>query len=450
MQTALRVEKMKSSLPLLWAAPLILLTPFCTTDTEMETYMCFNIITNFPKCCHAVDTTGVACSWKRCKDNAVFGRPPMPSSRILCTPGMKVRLEGPAGHYSPECKCEWCHKVTDASRCEWYEECLNLVHPCDEEETHYALEYGKHFCNLYNERMNAFTQEGQQWIQAVRTCLQNELKPLLNKSPGSVSCEHIKEQAFASHTPCYLNPGHGTPSICDLKRRDWAQAFWTIKGAVGSHATESLRGMWDVTVGCGLVWPLFELPFPLGLAKIVVQFIKDSRSIRAAETTTIQDDVMALNVTAEIAAQLKWDKETTDWFSYAAHAEDDRLTIDVLLGDKVALNLTTATEGEGVGGMARSLVKAVESGLLNGLRVDGKGVDVQRVDVCCDPKCETKCDFTCDGFPRSEDGEGEFRCGEEAPDGDGGGSGGDVTSAFNNLLLVLSVVVLNVNMRKIV
>ena len=116
----------------------------------------------------------------------------------------------------------------DGTKCNWYRECLEKKYPCGSGNG-YALNYAEKFCNLYNSRASYFSPQGQRWINAVRKCLQVALVPLL-RPWESPSCDEIKARAFASHSPCYLQPFPNEPSICDLNCFDWAQVVWTIKG----------------------------------------------------------------------------------------------------------------------------------------------------------------------------------------------------------------------------
>ena len=56
--------------------------------------------------------------------------------------------------------------------CDWYIDCLEKYRPCGASEAPYAVEYGNKFCNAYKLHYGQFSTEGQQWIDAVRKCLQ--------------------------------------------------------------------------------------------------------------------------------------------------------------------------------------------------------------------------------------------------------------------------------------
>ena len=71
-----------------------------------------------------------------------------------------------------------------------------------------------------------FSEQGQDWIQSVLTCLQNALKPYLT---SEVDCQTLEDIAFDSHEACYTQDGL---SICDLPPSDWGKVIKTIYTAL--------------------------------------------------------------------------------------------------------------------------------------------------------------------------------------------------------------------------
>ena len=68
----------------------------------------------------------------------------------------------------------------------------------------------------------------QKWVDAVCKCL--KLAVVLRPWKHS-SYEKIRENAFASHRPCYLNPNKDAPSICDLDFSDYQMiVLWVVHG----------------------------------------------------------------------------------------------------------------------------------------------------------------------------------------------------------------------------
>ncbi|CAC5406492.1 unnamed protein product [Mytilus coruscus] len=83
-----------------------------------------------------------------------------------------------------DCKCEKGQEYTQynlplpsrcyspsGSDCSWYQDCLENKCKCNGTEDDYAVAFATKFCNLYSQSYQDFSQEGQQWIDAVRKCL---------------------------------------------------------------------------------------------------------------------------------------------------------------------------------------------------------------------------------------------------------------------------------------
>ena len=105
-----------------------------------------------------------------------------------------------------------CHSP-DGTSCTWYRDCLEEC--CEGTGDGYAIEFAENFCNLYTDNYNTFCPTGRQWIDGVRRCLQVALVPSLRPFIEK-SCADIRSDAFRSHSPCYLNPEPGAPSVCSL------------------------------------------------------------------------------------------------------------------------------------------------------------------------------------------------------------------------------------------
>ena len=127
--------------------------------------------------------------------------------------------------------------------CPWYRQCLERLRPCAGTPDDYAIAYAEKYCNLYDQRARYFSETGQTWIVGTRRCVQIVLLPhLIPFQPWS--CAAIKQTAFDSHPACYVRPGRGYPSFCELPCNDWIQAFWTIKSVfVSGEAWSTLTGM---------------------------------------------------------------------------------------------------------------------------------------------------------------------------------------------------------------
>ncbi len=209
---------------------------------------------------------------------------------------------------------EWCLSPS-GTECTWYRKCLEKRHPCEASGHGYALSYAQKFCNLYTKRSTYFTGQGLEWVNAVRKCLQVALVPHI--CPWSkATCEELKKFAFDSHTPCYLEPFQGKPSICDLGCWDWAQIFWTIKSGYTQAFVESLQGTIDVILGCGKKFNLLGTSCPT----VIVQLALVRSVLKVGKRSTDQELILndlAGSIADELAIKLKWDKQVMDWYAYA-------------------------------------------------------------------------------------------------------------------------------------
>jgi hypothetical protein len=141
----------------------------------------------------------------------------------------------------------------DGNDCEWYRNCLEKRYNCPSSEN-YAINYGEKFCKLYDESYNIFSNDGKNWVNNVRKCLQLESAPIL-KTYNETNCTEIQKIAFNSHTPCYIKP-LGKPGFCTLGIKDKWKTFCTIKSAFipySGAALNSLTGLFKVLALCFLM-----------------------------------------------------------------------------------------------------------------------------------------------------------------------------------------------------
>ncbi|PRP86882.1 hypothetical protein PROFUN_03630 [Planoprotostelium fungivorum] len=94
--------------------------------------------------------------------------------------------------------------------CSFYTRCVETSVPCGSDG--YAVAFGSHYCNLYLQRRQEFTAQGQVWLQSVLVCLQKALLPLPD------TCPIIQSRAFDSHAGCYANAS--SVSVCELSAGD--------------------------------------------------------------------------------------------------------------------------------------------------------------------------------------------------------------------------------------
>lgn len=102
------------------------------------------------------------------------------------------------------------------SDCEYYT-CVAAARHC--QGGSYPLQFGRRYCLRYEARKHRFSQEGQAWINDVRSCLIREM----NTYPADLTCGDLKTRAFGDHVPCYLESGY-----CELSARDKRQVFKAI------------------------------------------------------------------------------------------------------------------------------------------------------------------------------------------------------------------------------
>ena len=289
--------------------------------------------------------------------------------------------------------------------CDWYRNCLEKKYPCEDTSNAYAIRYAEKFCNLYGSRYSKFSPDGQKWVDAVRKCLQVSLVPLL-RPWYNPTCQEIRQKAFASHTPCYLNPDKDAPSICDLSCSDYLKIFWTIKGSFIKLDTawQSIQGMWNIESTCGVASQISKC-FKEGkdtltkkaikITKIVIKKFKNliKRDRRSSDPLPEADarNRFADGVGSAIARALKWNTDVMDWLAYSENVtlldDLDTLNIVIVLADKKALGIiTTSAPSVNFNQTIQMFASAIEKGKLP-LQVDGYKVWVKSLASCADKAC---------------------------------------------------------------
>ena len=141
-----------------------------------------------------------------------------------------------------------CYSPRDED-CNWYRECLERRYQCEGTDYSYAIEYTrKNFCNLFS-NYNDFSNNGSNWVDGVRKCLQVALVPSMRPWVKE-TCEDICRDAFNSHPRCYVTPGSGASGICELSCADVWRAFWLEGGAVSYAPIETRKQMLSVMARC--------------------------------------------------------------------------------------------------------------------------------------------------------------------------------------------------------
>ena len=285
----------------------------------------------------------------------------------------------------------WCYKPP-SDACDWYRNCIEKKYPCEATTNAYALAFAEKFCNLYNDHFSKFTSDRRKWIDAVRKCLQLSLVPML-RSPNNPTCQQIRSKAFGSHSPCYLAPDKGAPSICDLKWSEYLKIFWIMKGSFVSLDTagETLKGLWNVGRRC-IASQSTKLT---KVTKLTVQKFttRPKRSTDAIAKSDLRQR-FADRVCLAIAQSLKWDKKGMDWFGFYDENTDtsdaDISTISLILADTKSLGLNTnpSTDQVNLDDTVQQLVTAIKEGKLP-LQVDGAYVWPKSLQYCGETACNS-------------------------------------------------------------
>ena len=281
--------------------------------------------------------------------------------------------------------------------CGWYRNCLEKKYPCEDTSNAYAIKYAEKFCRLYDDRYSIFSSEGRKWVDAVRKCLQVSLVPIL-RPWYKLSCKDIRQRAFASHTPCYLNPDKDAPSICDLGFKDFLQIFLTIKRSFIQLDTlwESLKGMWNIGTVCATSYVKEALTKQvIKISKIEVKNFPN-RAKRSLSDPLPEADArsrFADQVGSAIAKALKWNTDVMDWLAYpenVTHADDpDISNIIIVLADIKALGIvSTSMPGIDLNQTMEEFASAVAKGTLPS-QVDGHNVWVKSLASCSDKSCNS-------------------------------------------------------------
>ena len=212
----------------------------------------------------------------------------------------------------------------DGNSCSWYRDCLERKYPCQGTEADYAVRFAEKYCNLYSNDYRSYSTNAQLWVDTVRKCLQVELVPYI-RDYHQLTCPQLKEAAFDSHSPCYVDSG-----MCQLSCDDWLRVFWTIKGSFVEEPWESLKGMTQVAFSCVTspsdtsldVYLCLGAPLLGGsfLAARGVTFLLRfgiRALMRIGRSVDCDDDCIARQLMSSMAHQSNWERTTLDYFAFA-------------------------------------------------------------------------------------------------------------------------------------
>ncbi|ESO82977.1 hypothetical protein LOTGIDRAFT_169802 [Lottia gigantea] len=210
--------------------------------------------------CIQTSSYGNGYQWQTCVSDAYIkvitnGRQGCDGSKAFCYyPCMADKFQKTNGSIVEECSCKpgemlqsknmtlplRCYNPSGVD-CSWYAECLEKEFPCTGDKDDYGIAFAHKYCAKFGDRYSKFGKEGQKWIDLSRKCLQEKLVPLLY-STTPPSCNYVKEFAFKSHIPCYLQPSQQVPevSVCKLGALDFFKLFWTLKETLVSSVDISV------------------------------------------------------------------------------------------------------------------------------------------------------------------------------------------------------------------
>lgn len=287
-----------------------------------------------------------------------------------------------------------CYSPSGTS-CDWYEQCLERKHNCRGTKDDYGVAYATKFCNLYDKYYSHFSYQGQQWIDAVRKCLQVSLVPLL-RPWRSLSCKEVKTIAFNSHVPCYIRPNDQSPhiSICHLGAHDFFSVFWTIKsGLVMSVHTSAvmIKGFWSIMTDCiGNIFKDYVFDGSTRNLKLRVQYADFYGGRRRRSLPELEKFRSISNeIVDNIADKLDWKKQGVLWFSDidTNTTLKNEITMNIYLTDRKTYDLNAPNLPSAD---MNSTVANFKNKLQNGeLSAKTKDFSFKVLAGCSDADCET-------------------------------------------------------------
>ncbi|XP_020614345.1 uncharacterized protein LOC110052556 [Orbicella faveolata] len=310
-----------------------------------------------------------------------------------------------SGSVSDDCACypqappsiippQECYSPAGNS-CYWYRNCFERRIFCKPSGNAYVIRYAERFCRVFEEQKAKLSPDAQKWMEAVRKCQQVAMAPLLRDSENQ-TCNAIRGKALASYTQCYLNPGEGAKSICDVFCWDHFKIFWAIKGSFLKLDTawESLKGLWNIGTQCSS--PISQMDCFERNLKNVIKLLKLNvenlmRRKRRSPGSLSNNDILsrfADGVGEAIASSLKWNTNVMDWLAYTLNwVSLGNVDIIMAMADIKALGIVTAPiESVSFEQTVNDFASAVKKGTLR-LQVDGYNVWIKSLAVCSDKSC---------------------------------------------------------------
>ena len=311
-----------------------------------------------------------------------------------------------SGNVSDDCACDpfqllpntslpqQCYSPTGNS-CYWYRNCFEKKHFCKPPSNAYVIRYAERFCRVFEEQKAKLSADAQKWMEAVRKCQQAAMVPLLHDSEA-LTCNEIKQKALASYTECYLNPGEGSKSICDVYCWQHYKMFWAIKRSFLKLDTawESLRGLWNIGTQCtspSSQVDCFEQDLKNVIKLLKLNVVNLIRRKRRSPNSLSNVDVLsqfANGVGEAIASALKWNTDVMDWLAYASNwVSLSNVEIIIAMADIKALGIITAPiESINFEETINDFVSAMNDSSFRP-QVDGYNVWIKSLALCIDQSC---------------------------------------------------------------
>ncbi|XP_062587431.1 uncharacterized protein LOC134249092 [Saccostrea cucullata] len=289
--------------------------------------------------------------------------------------------------------------------CNWYRGCLERRFPCKQsQQTSYAINNGDKFCNLYEEHYKKFSIMGQQWIDAVRGCLQVALVPLL-RPYFNISCNDIKQTAFDSHVECYTNPRKNAPSVCDLTMSDKFQIGFTVIPGLFVNCFQHWHLCKDIFASAYQLWKTLKtcyfskniLSVANNVKQIQVVYYGSTGQSRYLTSAPITDDFSAgAELINKIANQMEWKSTGVSWIAYFQDKiKTDKKSVmqhlNILIAPSKLYNLNDNTNVSSLVNVTEA-VEEVTDAFRNGTFTSDmiNGISIVKYFVCVDNNCMNK------------------------------------------------------------
>lgn len=136
---------------------------------------------------------------------------------------------------------EW--EKPSTNKCSFYEsvendlKCLSKSPSSD-----YLINYGLHYCKIFQENKKLLSPKGQEWTEKTTKCLQEMLKD--NRLERITPCNQLENFAFDAHPICYKQY-----RICDLNDDDKLQIINNVEFLDIVKLKSILQGM-NVGINC--------------------------------------------------------------------------------------------------------------------------------------------------------------------------------------------------------